>query len=552
MKKTMKTLLALMAGVMTFSACSKESVQDSDENPQVEGISTFTAYTESDGSTRAYIEDLDVKWQSGDAILMMDGTKNSQYNLATGENTTSATFTVADGSTAVSGQNIYALSPYAGASARLVSIEEAKAQVPGPEYWQEIENLWNNSYKRGKGDSNHMSNFKKQLCQTFSISSEAADIIVAHFNETPIESSPALNGSSITNVTLPTTQTVTGEQVVDPKAVLMVAKADGQDLSFKNVCSYIKVTPTEYLKKIVLSANNGENIAGSFTVNVSDEPSVSNVNGSSSITLMKDNGLLEPGKTYYIAVLPNTLAGGLRIEFYSGYTNFATEKSISTSFTFARKNVYNGGTNPTKGTAVRNDGNGTTTVDWVQLWPNGPRFAVYNVGAANNKPQDFGGYYTWGGSTDKSYSDYYTGNERLTGNNDTATKLWGDNWRMPTNEECRTLTNTEGYGNKCNPTWTTNYNNTGIQGALIYGTGTYYSGNSVFIPAAGRWCTNANDRYIGLRGRYYTSDPSIRGFPHASFMFLNNNSFGVHDGTNNISYERTAYCNPVRAVLNEN
>ena len=115
MKKTMKTLLALMAGVMTFSACSNEDVLTNETpNPEAKSILNFTAATENNTATRAAIDGLDIKWQTGDAILMMDGTNNSKYNLdAECDGTTSGTFTVDGESTAVSGENIYALYPYA-------------------------------------------------------------------------------------------------------------------------------------------------------------------------------------------------------------------------------------------------------------------------------------------------------------------------------------------------------------------------------------------------------------------------------------------------------
>ena len=128
------------------------------------------------------------------------------------------------------------------------------------------------------------------------------------------------------------------------------------------------------------------------------------------------------------------------------------------------------------GSALRN---GDVAVVWVQLWENGPKFAEYNIGAADNKAEDYGNYYTWGGSQDKVVDDYSTGSESLSGSNDTATKLWGSNWRMPTKAEFEDLLNPD----NCTCVWTENYNNKGVNGLLLTGKGAYEI-NSGFLPAA--------------------------------------------------------------------
>lgn len=127
----------------------------------------------------------------------------------------------------------------------------------------------------------------------------------------------------------------------------------------------------------------------------------------------------------------------------------------------------------TTGTAKRT---GDIDVKWVQLWQNGPKFAEYNVGAANNNAEDYGGYYCWGKSTDKDPNGKYkSGTRALTGTDDTATNLWGSNWRMPTKAEFEALLA------NCDVEWTTV---NGVNGCKFTGKGDYVN-NNLFFAAAG-------------------------------------------------------------------
>lgn len=182
----------------------------------------------------------------------------------------------------------------------------------------------------------------------------------------------------------------------------------------------------------------------------------------------------------------------------------------------------------TTGTAKRT---GDIDVNWVQLWENGPKFAEYNVGAANNKAEDYGGYYVWGGSQDK-VDDHNTGTDALTGDADTATKLWGDNWRMPTSGEFWALLD------NCDVAWT--YVN-GVNGRKFTGKGDYAS-NSVFLPAAGYF---SNGRvYQGPWGHYWSSTP----YRYNSHTYR----LGFGPGYQNVRDDERREGFSVRAVLKEN
>lgn len=125
------------------------------------------------------------------------------------------------------------------------------------------------------------------------------------------------------------------------------------------------------------------------------------------------------------------------------------------------------------------------------------KWAGWNVGASS--PEEYGGYYAWGETEEKSnytrdtYKYYYDtdgdGDKEYAniGNNicgtqyDVARQKWGGSWRMATYDELSELRS------KCTWTWIT-YK--GINGYKVTGP----NGNSIFLPAAG-------DRKTSLYGQ---------------------------------------------------
>lgn len=175
---------------------------------------------------------------------------------------------------------------------------------------------------------------------------------------------------------------------------------------------------------------------------------------------------------------------------------------------------------------------GDIDVNWVQLWENGPKFAEYNVGAANNKAEDYGGYYCWGGSIDQdSNGAYKSGTDALSGTDDTATNLWGNNWRMPTKAELDDL-----FAN-CDVAWTTVNS---VNGRKFTGKDDYKY-NSVFLPAAGG-CDNGDFYDRGKDGLCWSS--TTNGSDRAYFLYFSSGYQTVLSGRRNIGYS-------VRAVLAE-
>lgn len=116
--------------------------------------------------------------------------------------------------------------------------------------------------------------------------------------------------------------------------------------------------------------------------------------------------------------------------------------------------------------------------------PSGTKWACCNVGATD--PEDYGGYYAWGETDEKSYygnntyAYYDSGKEKDThiGDNIAGTKYdvahvkWGGSWAMPTIEQVQELL---GNGSQ---NWT---KQNGVNGVLVTGK----NGGTIFLPAAG-------------------------------------------------------------------
>ncbi len=135
--------------------------------------------------------------------------------------------------------------------------------------------------------------------------------------------------------------------------------------------------------------------------------------------------------------------------------------------------------------------------------PSGTKWACCNVGA--QKPEDYGGYFAWGETTEKSryYWDTYIhcdgssstchdiGNDIAGTQYDAATANWGSPWVMPSLDQMNELKD------NCTSEWTTE---NGVNGRRF----TASNGASIFLPAAGyRWPDDLND--AGSYGDYWSS-----------------------------------------------
>ncbi len=158
--------------------------------------------------------------------------------------------------------------------------------------------------------------------------------------------------------------------------------------------------------------------------------------------------------------------------------------------------------------------------------PSGTLWASCNVGAT--EPEDFGGYYAWGETEEKSNYDWdsyifnisseysynmtkYCTDSRygtldnkttLDPEDDVAHVEWGGNWRMPTTEEIDELMA------NCSQEWTISK---GVWGCKFTGS----NGNFIFLPAAG-YKLHTQLNYNGTRGTYWSSSLNTNN-PNTSY-----------------------------------
>lgn len=140
--------------------------------------------------------------------------------------------------------------------------------------------------------------------------------------------------------------------------------------------------------------------------------------------------------------------------------------------------------------------------------PSGTKWCTHNVGASY--PEDYGGYYAWGETTEKSeytkanyaFYDKSTGNyinigSEISGSQyDVATVLMGAPWRMPTYEQQKELIE------YCTWQWT---QLNGVNGYMVTGP----NENQIFLPAGGDY--NDNIYGVGDYGLFWSSSlfPSV-------------------------------------------
>ena len=158
--------------------------------------------------------------------------------------------------------------------------------------------------------------------------------------------------------------------------------------------------------------------------------------------------------------------------------------------------------------------------------PSGLKWATCNVGAIT--PEEYGGYYAWGETEEKSNYEWFTyklcngswntmtkyctesrygtvdNKTVLDPEDDVAHVKWGGSWRMPTRAEQDELRN------NCDWEWTT------INGANGYRV-TGPNGNSIFLPAAGY-----------RLGAGFAINNYSNGYYWSSSLYSNNSNFAYY------------------------
>lgn len=261
--------------------------------------------------------------------------------------------------------------------------------------------------------------------------------------------------------TLPATQTYVPGKFNIP----MSAKSTTSDLQFINICALIAVKVTSediaVLKSIKVKSDKA--LCGEFHVRANEAHLVDESDNSKTVELVSETALTldAEGTVFYIA-LPPQVYKYLNIYLSPdglNYTKVMASTQPSGLEAFRPGEIYE--------------------FDYVnnasKLWEGSLFVADCNIGATT--PNDHGNYYTWGGcvnvlgETDTYYRD---GDLPLSGDDDTATKVLGLNWRLPTDDEFNQLFDT------------TEWIDTEPKGLLCSGKD-IYSANTIFIPAASYW-----------------------------------------------------------------
>lgn len=194
--------------------------------------------------------------------------------------------------------------------------------------------------------------------------------------------------------------------------------------------------------------------------------------------------LSKQGAGVYYVVVP----AGEKISVYNGDKSlYSGDKSMSTTKADGLKagKYYTLTTGKTKGSADNSLGE---TIDWVQLWPGGPKFAKENV---QNK-------LSWSQATAEGSSF-----------------AWGENWRTPTKDEMNFVNAIHDADNNLiitplNTKCEVQVQN-GVTGLLYTGIQPGYTDKTLFIP------TEGSEGYLGVA--YWTSTVIEQGFG-SSFGFL--------------------------------
>lgn len=130
----------------------------------------------------------------------------------------------------------------------------------------------------------------------------------------PYSASATISAGVIKTI-LPVEQTPAAGSFADNTGI-MIAYTTSDILSFKHVCSYIKVVvESEGVTSVTVRSNSGSALAGTLEISWNGGvPSVSVSHPVDHVNLISSSGALAPG-TYYLTVLPFSSADGLTVRF---------------------------------------------------------------------------------------------------------------------------------------------------------------------------------------------------------------------------------------------
>ncbi len=254
-------------------------------------------------------------------------------------------------------------------------------------------------------------------------------------------------------------------------------------LYFQNICGGVKFSVQhDGIRRVVFKGNGGEALAGRIRVayNSSNTVEIKDVTDAKSEVelLAPDGGFFQKGQWYYIVTIPASLPRGYTMEFYGEHK--IGERVNENSLSIKRSRF---------GQLTEADNVVVTVVEPKQIDMGlSVKWGSHNIGASVE--EELGTRYAWGEVAPKinySLSNYkwsdesgnftkYLGNSDgrylLESEDDAATEVYGEFWRMPTVDEMKELCDET----KC--TWELTEVN-GIWGHVVT---SLVTENKIFIP----------------------------------------------------------------------
>ena len=148
----------------------------------------------------------------------------------------------------------------------------------------------------------------------------------------PYNAANSCDGANVT-LTLPAVQQ-SAENTFAPGIWPTVARSKNFYMSFLNVCGAFRFTVYhDNIKKVTLSGNNDEELAGRAKVSFVTEPLVEEISfGEKTITMSAPDGeCFKPGVNYYLVIFPTTFSRGLTLTYYTddSYAAYVYSKSYA-------------------------------------------------------------------------------------------------------------------------------------------------------------------------------------------------------------------------------
>lgn len=294
----------------------------------------------------------------------------------------------------------------------------------------------------------------------------------------------ALAGATATPTTGSNGLTVTMKAKAAVLCIVGVKKGESLDIN-------VQTAESKYVSGLTAVKNSAD-----FRVQPSD----------TKVTLLS-----KPDAGVYYVVVP----AGVKLSVYNGKTLIKATKAAG----LTAGKYYTLTTGKTKGSAENKLGE---TIDWVQLWPGGPKFATKNVESKM----------TWKDAT-KTGADY----------------VWGANWRTPTKDEMTFVSNGEhdkDYNLIITPinTKAEIQVQNGVPGILYTGIQPGYTDKTLFLPGVDK------DKWGDYFAKYLNSTIITQGWGSSLDFSFSGTSLSWYYLTDNAYIaENTEYS--VRPVLVE-